>query len=762
MADSSIWGYCDRISVQPGESIRFMVSCEGAEEYRAEIVRLIHGDENPEGPGFKTEVLDTPVNGGYAARSQAIHAGSYVLVEDEGRLDLTEGFTLHAFIMPTTPAKGGQGILTKWSTDRSIGYSLFIDDRGRVALRIGDNSGHVTEASADKPLIGWAWYSVAATYDAASGRVTVYQEPVINSTNGNYGPTYPIDGSSFVEAHAPAPPGNTDEPFIMAGYPAGTDRGRTVVGGNYNGKLDRPRAYRRALNLDELQALTRGEEPSAHLLMARWDFADGISPRGIPSDHVSETSGNRLHGTCCNMPARGMTGYNYTSSEENFTHAPEEYGAIHFHDDDLEDAGWEVDFEFTVPVGMKSDVYAAHVATADVEDYIPFYVRPKRGTTTAKICFLAPVGSYLAYANEHLARDVPVAQSVVAHTPAINTSDLYLWDHIELGLSTYDTHSDGSGVCYSSWLRPIVNMRPKYRSFLACNTVWQFPADLCLIDWLNTMGHQYDVVSDEDLDREGVDLIRRYNVVLTGSHPEYYSTKMLDALESYVVGGGRLMYMGGNGFYWIISFHPEKRHLMEVRKAESGSRAWQARPGEYFHSTTGERGGLWRSRGRAPQRLCGVGFTTEGFDHSSYYRRMPDSFDARVQFIFEGIGDDELIGNFGDVGGGAAGIELDRYELAFGTPPNTLVLASSEGHSDGYPQVVEEIFFNYPGTGGTQNPAVRSDIVYCTTSNGGGVFSVGSIAFCGALHHNGSDNNVSRMTNNVLTRFAQDEPLPAI
>jgi N,N-dimethylformamidase len=57
---------------------------------------------------------------------------------------------------------------------------------------------------------------------------------------------------------------------------------------------------------------------------------------------------------------------------------------------------------------------------------------------------------------------------------------------------------------------------------------------------------------------------------------------------------------------------------------------------------------------------------------------------------------------------------------------------------------------------------VRSDIVYFTTPNGGGVFSVGSIAFTGALHRNDGDNNVSRMTNNVLMRFAQDGPLPAI
>ena len=73
---------------------------------------------------------------------------------------------------------------------------------------------------------------------------------------------------------------------------------------------------------------------------------------------------------------------------------------------------------------------------------------------------------------------------------------------------------------------------------------------------------------------------------------------------------------------------------------------------------------------------------------------------------------------FGDVGlggGGAAGIEIDRYDLALGTPPHARVLASSEPFTDNYPLVQEEIYFMTPGLGGTQNPWVRADLVYFTT-----------------------------------------------
>jgi len=72
---------------------------------------------------------------------------------------------------------------------------------------------------------------------------------------------------------------------------------------------------------------------------------------------------------------------------------------------------------------------------------------------------------------------------------------------------------------------------------------------------------------------------------------------------------------------------------------------------------------------------------------------------TRARFIFEGVAPDEVIGDFGLVGGGAAGFEPDRYDLQLGTPPQTLLLASSEGHSDNYPHVIEEILFMFPRTG---------------------------------------------------------------
>ena len=112
-----IVGYSDRWSVQPGERLRFMVSTE-LRSYRADIVRLIHGDDTPGGPGFKDEPIETPVSGEYPGRQQPIRKGSYVTVPDSPALRLTGSFTLQAWIYPTTPKKGVQGILTKWGAGR--------------------------------------------------------------------------------------------------------------------------------------------------------------------------------------------------------------------------------------------------------------------------------------------------------------------------------------------------------------------------------------------------------------------------------------------------------------------------------------------------------------------------------------------------------------------------------------------------------------------------------------------------------------------
>ena len=286
---------------------------------------------------------------------------------------------------------------------------------------------------------------------------------------------------------------------------------------------------------------------------------------------------------------------------------------------------------------------------------------------------------------------------------------------------------------------------------------WQLNADLALIDWLEENDIPYDVATDEDLHTEGLALLSRYRPVLTGSHPEYYSTKMHDALGSYLQRGGRLMYLGGNGFYWRVAFHAELPGVMELRRGEDGIRDWVSDPGEYYMGFTGEYGGMWQRNGRPIYALAGVGMAGQGFDVCSYYRRTEASRNARSGFIFEGI-DEEIIGDFGTVGGGAAGIEVDRCDVSKGSPPHALVVASSEGLSDNYFPGPEDIDNASSMMDGSQNPEVRADMTFFETPNGGAVFSTGSIAWIGSLSWRQFDNNVATVTENVLRRFLREQP----
>src|SRR5690606_8459617 len=139
-----------------------------------------------------------------------------------------------------------------------------------------------------------------------------------------------------------------------------------------------------------------------------------------------------------------------------------------------------------------------------------------------------------------------------------------------------------------------------------------------------------------------------------------------------------LCYLGGNGFYWKIARPAHMPHMLEIRRAEGGIRAWAAEPGEYYHQLDGGYGGMWRRNGCPPQKVGGVGFTVQGVFEGSAYRRTPESHEPEASWIFQGV-DTDRFGDFGLSGGGAAGFELDQVDDRLGTPDGTIVVAASEG-----------------------------------------------------------------------------------
>jgi N,N-dimethylformamidase len=675
------------------------------------------------------------------------------MIVEKARVIAAKPFTFFAMIWPTLPERKDQTLLAQWDPQTQRGFRITVDE-GRLSVILGDGKGTV-RVDSGKAMLVRQWYSVAVAIDPTTGAVTLDQVPV-----GDYAQ---VDDRGHAESSFAAAIPEIAAPLFIAGCPQADG----TIGAHFDGKIDGPMLCE-GLRQAELHKTLREIDPvtPAPKIIARWDFSKEME--GITAVDVGP---NQLHGVLMQLPTRAMKGWNWTGEEHNWARKPDHYGAIHFHHDDLYDAAWETSIALTIPAELASGPYALHVTCGEStteatrESYIAFFVRPPRlsGARGKRpdVAFLAPTCSYLAYANhaEHItARGAELAMGRLLQFGHI---DLYMYEHPELGGSLYDRHLDGSGVAYTSRLRPNLNCAPCYHSWLGGHgsALYQYNADTHIFDWLDTQGIDYDVITDEDLHADGLDLIRDYRVILTGTHPEYHSTAMWDAMKAWLDRGGRLMYLGANGWYWRIAFHQHLPGVFELRRSEDGIRTWESEPGEYYHSVNGEYGGLWRRIGRAPNVIGGVGFIAQGFDLSSYYRRAPEADNPRAAFIFEGV-PDQVIGDFGLIGGGAAGIELDCISTHLGSPPNILRLASSENHTPMIMLVNEEFGPVPPNLGGDLNPRVKADLAFGETPSGGALFATGSIAWCGSLSHDNYDNNVSRITANVLKRFLDPEPFP--
>ncbi|HLG45996.1 MAG TPA: N,N-dimethylformamidase beta subunit family domain-containing protein [Reyranella sp.] len=704
-------GYADRISVRAGETIAFKISSHGTGPFSASLVRIVCGDPNPAGTGPIFEDHSRIFAGRYPSKVQHARPGSYAIVEGATKIALPQAISLEALIWPTLPTDGPQTVISRRDPATGLGFALVLTANG-MTLEVGP-----AKVAVGKPLRAHTWYRVWASADTSTGMLRVGQQPLKRA--------FAVDDEGDASLTAPVLVVEAAQP-ILIGAEAANDRPAHRC---FNGKIEAP----------------------AIAGIAAWDFS-----RRMDSLDVEDTGPNGLHGRLVNLPTRAMKGASWTGAERDWKKAPHQYAAIHFHDDDLHDCGWEDSFSFTVPDGLRSGVYGMALSYETHRDVIPFFVRPEKGKPTAKVVYLASTFTYQVYTNfQRNLFNQDFKLRVAQWKAAPNNPD----EHKDYGLATYNHHRDGSGVAYSSRLRPLLTWRPNFLALLdpRGSGLRHLPADSHLTAWLDKMGIDFDVITDHDLHEEGKELLEPYKVVLTGAHPEYHTENTLDALQDYIDDGGRLMYLGGNGFYWRVALSDKVPGAIEVRRTEGGIRTWAAEPGEYYHAFDGAYGGLWRRSDRPPQLLCGIGFTSQGTFWGDAYRRAPASRDNHHAWIFDGVKSDDVLGDYGFSGGGAAGFELDRLDKRQGSPLNAVVLASSGGHDRKHFVVVHEerLGLDTTITGETLDQLIRADMTYFEKPKGGAVFSVGSICYCGALPAKGFDNDVSRLTFNVLNRFGE-------
>ena len=270
------------------------------------------------------------------------------------------------------PGQRAQTILSRWRDDLKQGWRLGLDAEGRLEFVVADGAG-TWRVTAERLLRGREWALVGCAWDPSAGVLTL----MARSLDAQAG----RDRSEIVEGEGPRGlDWPKDVPLVMAAHAAGAGEA-SLCAGFFDGKIDRPRLYAAALSADGLHRLCEAHAtgPADPALIGAWDFSQEIA-----TDRVRDISANRLHGVLRQMPTRAMTGADWDGSTDRWTEAPWQYGAIHFHSDDMADAGWAPTLQMTTPEDWRSGFYALRLRARDgeaepVESFVAFFVRADLG-----------------------------------------------------------------------------------------------------------------------------------------------------------------------------------------------------------------------------------------------------------------------------------------------------------------------------------------------------------------------------------------------
>ncbi|MEM7294274.1 MAG: hypothetical protein AAF420_12910, partial [Pseudomonadota bacterium] len=200
-----ITGYAAQITRKAGETIEFMLSGEGVSEADAHIVKLIHGDENPKGPGFLEKEIDASCNGRIALEKQHMQTGAFVEFDKLGEgLTIDGSFTLYAYVWPSAPGKGTQTVLGRYSVSEQAGFALEIGENGKACFILA-NGAEERRCETAKPLRTHVWYFLAASYDAERNKMRIVQRQVANYYNSLLSPMIVVEDDDANEGDGVAP-----------------------------------------------------------------------------------------------------------------------------------------------------------------------------------------------------------------------------------------------------------------------------------------------------------------------------------------------------------------------------------------------------------------------------------------------------------------------------------------------------------------------------------------------------------------------------
>lgn len=749
IAERTLLGYSSELTVRPGQPLDFYVSDYTGKGYQADLVKVINGDGvSRYRDMFKVEPVKSSFAGKYSGSKQVLDLGSYIEVNAPKLPE--KSFTVGAYIFPTfNPANyeapdldnidplhppslnigntfTNQTVISRYDEKTSTGWAIQLNEKNQPVFISGNFRQELSFS-----LHEFEWAYISLSYDENTGEFLFYAKETPVSAGDQFTARSRQVTAKQSIVHKGA--------LRIGATRNGMGNKREKPGSVFNGRIHDVKFVNKSLSANDIDVLAQENSPITAKVHFDFSKAEG--------DVVIDVMNSNNVGTIYNLPELAVRG-RFAKGSINPNENPTEFNAIKFNGDDLYDAEWTKSFSFNIPSELTSGVYAARLTQGDFVEYITFFVAAAKGKPQAKLAVWMSDYNYLAYSNITLG--VTAEKNYPGHN--FNQSDLaFLKKNPELGVGgVYNQHADGMYFIYGSRKRPDIHMKPN--GFL-----YNFTQDTHITSMLEHFETEYDIITDELVDKEP-EVLKQYDVIVSSSHPEYVTVEMFDAVESYQAQGGRFMYIGGNGWFWSVGTHSTLPGVMESRNFS---------PTAERYLSDGRRGGLMLETGRNTGVTFGNEMSGMIFNGSSSMRRLTDAKNPRASWIFNGCTEGRDFGTYGidRARGGCAGFEIDRFNPGNGAPRHALHLAESNTLMKTVEHVKMSVMpasITYEQEECAVDAWAKASLVFFETANGGAMFSTGSITWISSALEKNWDNDVCKITMNVINRFLDPSPFPAI
>jgi len=265
-------GYVDRFSARPGERIAIKVSSQLDQPYQADLIRIIHADPNPAGPGIKLEQIVADFAGTCVSRFQPVHRGSCGVVTPAKPVTLPDPCTIVVRVQPWLLDGRPQTVL---AMEHGLALSV-----AREGARLGLGSRW---AQVEAPMLKGRWYELRVI--AAAGQLRLRQTTLQRSWGVADSGSAELPGSLGAirkltfGATLTVQPGIYENPYCAF----------------FNGRVEDPAI------LQGVHEGTAPIEPGEVEYLAWWDFS-----AEIPTDRIIDRGPHGLHGHLRNLPTRAV------------------------------------------------------------------------------------------------------------------------------------------------------------------------------------------------------------------------------------------------------------------------------------------------------------------------------------------------------------------------------------------------------------------------------------------------------------------------